>query len=1113
MAGSSIRKAVAGALEDLTEKDFQKFCFHLLDHRDEPRVKRNRVEGKNFMEITDVLVNHFTEERAVLVTVDLLNQIGCCGVAKTLAAATTEEVVRRRRPKLPPEERQRRLREGCCFYCGQPGHKVSTCPEKGSPGSMRVPVSQTLSSYLLLQMMTNLQLIGPFEQTKDHEVVIDSGADLNFMDWQMAERLNLKVIPLPQMLEANARDRPVSFNITHRSEPVKLVMAQGHTETLSFHLVDCPRRPLVLGRPWLIKHSPHFCWSTGHIMGWGKSCSGACFLPDSSASVAPPTSSPSPKPSPHKFADTSKVPAHYTNRKEVFSRAQDTCPHCCIGYDSRLPITIKNRFLFHSPVRFLRDAKVFTKLSLRNAEEGSEGKIAYNTPSGDFGRTNASAVFPALVKDVLRDVLNIFVLVDLGDVLIFSPDRDSHMQHVSRVLQHLENRLYVEAKKCEYHVSSVSFLGFVVSNGSIRIDPDNVRFISKRPTPKSRKQLKDFLKLTDFYHHFIHNYSFIAAPLHDLTSASVKFCWSSPANAAFHRLQKSFTSAPTLIIPDTRRQFIVKVNASDSDIRAVLLQGSLQDNELHYCAFLSRRLSPSERNYDVCDKELLSVRFALKEWRRWLEAVQHPFIVWMDYRNLEKIRSAKRFSFRRAKWARFFNQFDFTLSHRPRSKNMKTGYLSQSFGPNSNPNTPSNMTTSCLGGADTLNIENKVKQAHRGVQGPDGRPAKRLFIPASLRLPVISWAHSNQLSCHPGVYRTLLFAKQRFWWPAMAKDVKTYVLACRTCAQCETSCPPLAARNDCFDRNKKIKSPKAVSRVKTDVVAVGSQFPTDGASLVSGDDLAGGKVSRDPEVTVNKTYDHDLQRFVMPGLKPDVRHEVGKQNRTIPPHPVNPILKAAEPFELVAVDRVGQFPQTKADISTVATVLMFLHLFGLSNVTQTDQGFNFVSQIFAQVMKQLDVTDGSKSSKYWDEGAHLWKNFMEITDALVNHFTEERAVLVMVDLLNQIGCSGVAKTLGEETAGRSSAAAEQHGKKDQHFVDKHRNDLIQRVSNVGPILDELLTKVIQQERYDAIRAVKPSQEQMREIYGVLLKAGTDAKDIFYNSLQKHEKCLLQDLQK
>ncbi|XP_069571098.1 apoptosis-associated speck-like protein containing a CARD isoform X1 [Brachyistius frenatus] len=157
----------------------------------------------------------------------------------------------------------------------------------------------------------------------------------------------------------------------------------------------------------------------------------------------------------------------------------------------------------------------------------------------------------------------------------------------------------------------------------------------------------------------------------------------------------------------------------------------------------------------------------------------------------------------------------------------------------------------------------------------------------------------------------------------------------------------------------------------------------------------------------------------------------------------------------------------------------------------------------------LDRRDEPRVKRNRVEG----KDFMEITDVLVNHFTEEGAVLVTVDLLNQIGCCGVAKTLGEETAGRSSAAAEQHGKKDQHFVDKHRNELIQRVSNVGPILDELLTKVIQQERYDAIRAVKPSQEQMRDIYGVLLKAGTDAKDIFYNILQKHEKCLLQDLQK
>uniref|UniRef100_A0A3B4GQL5 Pyrin domain-containing protein n=1 Tax=Pundamilia nyererei TaxID=303518 RepID=A0A3B4GQL5_9CICH len=72
------------ALEDISKDDFEKFCHQLLDRREAPRVKRNRVENKNRLQIADVLVSHFTEEGALRVTVDLLKAIGCRDEAETL---------------------------------------------------------------------------------------------------------------------------------------------------------------------------------------------------------------------------------------------------------------------------------------------------------------------------------------------------------------------------------------------------------------------------------------------------------------------------------------------------------------------------------------------------------------------------------------------------------------------------------------------------------------------------------------------------------------------------------------------------------------------------------------------------------------------------------------------------------------------------------------------------------------------------------------------------------------------------------------------------------------------------------------------------------------------
>lgn len=75
-------------------------------------------------------------------------------------------------------------------------------------------------------------------------------------------------------------------------------------------------------------------------------------------------------------------------------------------------------------------------------------------------------------------------------------------------------------------------------------------------------------------------------------------------------------------------------------VGAVLSQQSATDQKLHPCAFFSQRLSPTERNYDIGNRELLAVKMALKEWRHWLEGTKMLFQVWTDHKSLECICTA-----------------------------------------------------------------------------------------------------------------------------------------------------------------------------------------------------------------------------------------------------------------------------------------------------------------------------------------------------------------------------------------------------------------------------------------------------------------------------------------
>eukprot|EP00063_Salmo_salar_P080830 XP_014055665.1 PREDICTED: uncharacterized protein LOC106604999 [Salmo salar] len=173
------------------------------------------------------------------------------------------------------------------------------------------------------------------------------------------------------------------------------------------------------------------------------------------------------------------------------------------------------------------------------------------------------------------------------------------------------------SEKCEFHCSTIYFLGYIIAEGNVQMDPEKVRAVVDWPEPMSRVQLQWFLGFANFYWRFIRGYSNLAAPLSALTSPKVPFTWSPAADKAFGDLKQQFTTAPILIHPDPTRQFVVEVDTSDMGVGIVLSQRSVQDQKLHPCAFMSHRLSPAERNYDVGNRELLVVKMALEEWRPW----------------------------------------------------------------------------------------------------------------------------------------------------------------------------------------------------------------------------------------------------------------------------------------------------------------------------------------------------------------------------------------------------------------------------------------------------------------------------------------------------------------
>ncbi|KAI3368526.1 hypothetical protein L3Q82_025538 [Scortum barcoo] len=408
-----------------------------------------------------------------------------------------------------------------------------------------------------------------------------------------------------------------------------------------------------------------------------------------------------------------------------FVEKKDKTLRQCIDFRGLNDITIKNKYplpLIDPAFEPFHQATIFSKLDLRNAyhlvriREGDEWKTAFNTPLGHFeyqvmpfGLTNAPAVFQAMINDVLRDMLNRFIFVYLDDILIFSRSLPEHTQHVRQVLQRLlENQLFVKAEKCEFHVSKVSFLGFIIAPGQLHPDPSKIKAVENWPTPSTRKKLQQFLGFANFYRRFIRNYSKVAAPLTCLTSTTKPFLWTPEAERAFTLLKSLFTSAPILSHPDPSLQFIVEVDASET------------------------------------------VVLALQEWRHWLEGAEQPFLVWTDHKNLAYLRSAKRLNPRQARWALFLSRFEFTLTYRPGSHNTKPDALSRQFSLDTSPSEPASiLPPSCIVGAASWDIETRVQEALKDHPAPNNCPKDRLFVPSNLRSLVLQWIHTSKFSLSP----------------------------------------------------------------------------------------------------------------------------------------------------------------------------------------------------------------------------------------------------------------------------------------------------------------------------------------------------------------------------
>src|SRR5215471_1924116 len=208
------------------------------------------------------------------------------------------------------------------------------------------------------------------------------------------------------------------------------------------------------------------------------------------------------------------------------------------------------------------------------------------------------------------------------------------------------------------------------------MDPVKVDGVTKWPTPKSKREVQQFVGFANFYRRFIQDFSHIARPLYDLTK-DVPWQWGESQQEAFEELRCRITAAPVLALPTDDDPFRIEADSSDYATGAVLSQRSLKDDKWHPVAFMSKSLNSVQRNYKIHDKEMLAIIRALEEWRHFTEGARHEVEIWTDHWNLEYFMTAQRLNRRQARWSLFLSRFDFSLHHCPGWSMGKPDALSQ----------------------------------------------------------------------------------------------------------------------------------------------------------------------------------------------------------------------------------------------------------------------------------------------------------------------------------------------------------------------------------------------------------------------------------------------------
>ncbi|GBG59999.1 hypothetical protein CBR_g329 [Chara braunii] len=261
-----------------------------------------------------------------------------------------------------------------------------------------------------------------------------------------------------------------------------------------------------------------------------------------------------------------------------------------------------------------------------------------------------------------QSIINYCVIVYMDDILVYSSSYEGHVQHIEWALHALRDAGFkVALEKCQFFLTTISFLGHVVTDKGLQPKPQKVAAVRDAPVPTTITQVRAFLSIASYYRRFIKGFAAIAGPLTNLLRKDQPLIWTPECDQAFSKLKAAFISGPVLIRPDPEKPFGIITDWQPEAISAILAQVGPSGLE-SVVEYASKSLPACKRNYAASTGECYAALWGISHFRAYLYG--RKFTLVTDHEPLLALKKSKDNSGMIGRWATMLQSMDFDIRHR-----------------------------------------------------------------------------------------------------------------------------------------------------------------------------------------------------------------------------------------------------------------------------------------------------------------------------------------------------------------------------------------------------------------------------------------------------------------